>query len=352
MTGPSRVLIILCFTLLGSAALLVGAEAAYRFRTARQQGVQVRFYRHARLERAMVRDTDYRGVVHINREGFRGTDVETAKAAGTTRIMVVGASTTFDPCATRDSETWPERLEYWLGVMAPNRRFEVINAGVSGLSMLGHLIRLQTELHAFDPDVIVVYAGHGIVTSADAYVNDEGASRTPDAAPIVTPLDRWLRRHSRLYERVRPAREPAGLVVELDDRQWEQAVDNAARRFERDLTSFTMIARSLGAKVVFAEINRVTGSRTPAQFTATERGAWRMFATPPEIVLAGYRRFSNVWRTVADSTDATFVPADSIAITGSDNFCDGDPIHFSTAGSEAMGRRMANQLLGHGVIAR
>jgi lysophospholipase L1-like esterase len=351
MTRPSRVLIVLCFTLLGSAALLVGAEAAYRFRTSRQQGVQVRFYRHARLQRAMVRDTDYGGVVHINREGFRGTDLETAKAAGTTRIMAVGPSTTFDPCAVRDSETWPERLEYWLGELVPNRRFEVINAGVPGLPMLGHIIRLQTELHAFDPDVIVVYAGHGIVSSADAYVNAEAASRTPDAAPIVTPLDRWLRRHSRLYERVLPAREPAEVAVELDDRQWELAVDNAARRFERDLTSFSVIARSLGAEVVFAEINRVTGSRTPAQFTAPEREAWRMFATPPEIVLAGYRRFSIIWQTVAASTDATFVPADSIAITGRDNFCDHDPIHFSTAGSEAMGRRMAHQLLGHGVVA-
>jgi lysophospholipase L1-like esterase len=351
MTRPSNVWIILCFTLLGSTVLLFGAEAAYRYRTARQQGVQVRFYRHARLQRAMVRDTDYGGVVHINREGFRGTDLETAKAAGTTRIMVVGASTTFDPCAVRDSETWPERLEYWLGELAPNRKFEVINAGVPGLSMLGHLIRLQTELHAFDPDVIVVYAGHGIVTPADAYVNAGEASRTPDAAPLVTPLDRWFRRHSRLYERVRPARQPAGLAVELDDRQWEQAVENAARVFERDLTSFTVIAQSLGAEVVFAEINRATGTRTPAQFTATERDAWHAYATPPEIAHAGYLRFSDVWRSVANSTDATFVPADSIAITGPDNFCDGDPIHFSTAGSEAMGRRLASQLLSHGVVA-
>jgi hypothetical protein len=212
--------------------------------------------------------------------------------------------------------------------------------------LLGHLIRLQTELHTFDPDVIVVYAGHGIVTPADAYVNDSEGSRTPDAAPIVTPVDRWLRQHSRLYERLRPAREPAGVALEVDDRQWELAVDNAARGFKRDLTSFTVIAQSLGAEVVFAEINRVTGNKTPAQYTANERDAWHMFATPPEVVHASYLRFNDVWRSVAASTGATFVPADSIPITGSENFCEGDPIHFSTAGSEAMGRRMASQLLG------
>lgn len=350
MTRPLRVLVFVIVSLVGSVALLVGAEAAYRHRTARHAPL-IRYYRHARLQRALVRDTDYDGVVHINRQGFRGPEVDPVKTAGTTRILVVGASTTFDPCARSDSETWTARLEHWLEQLAPGRSFEVINAGVSGFPMLEHVIRLQTETYAFAPDVVVIYAGHGIVSASDAGREADNVSMTPDAIPTITPWDNWLTQHSRLYERVRRSSVATAAPVALTDEQWAVAVDNAARDFSRDLTSFTLIARSLGADVVLTEINSVTGSRTPEEFTPEERAKWQnIFATPPEVVHAGYGRFHEVWRSVADSVGATFIPADSIDITGPENYCSGDPIHFSTAGSETMGRRLAEQLIGSGVL--
>lgn len=347
-------MLITCLALIGSATLLVAAEAAYRYRTARRhaRGVQVRYYRHARLQRALVRDVDYDGVVHINRFGFRGPDFDSIKAPGTTRIILVGASTTFDPCALRDRETWGARLEQSLRELAPARKFEVINAGVPGFPMLDQVIRLQTELYAFAPDVFVLYAGHGIVSAADAGLAKAESTQTPDAAPVSWPGEDWLRKHSRLYERLRSqARTEAGKVA-LDHAQWARAVDNSARDFERQLTNFTVIARSMGAKVVFAEVNRMTGERAPEQFSAAERTAWQMFGTPAEVIHAGYQRFDDVWQSVADRADATFITAADMAITGAENFCPGDPIHFNTAGSAAMGRRLAEQLLAREVVTR
>ena len=66
-----------------------------------------------------------------------------------------------------DSETWPTRLEHWLTELEPGRRFQVINAGVPGALMLDQIIRLQAELYAFEPDVLVLYANHGIVSASD-----------------------------------------------------------------------------------------------------------------------------------------------------------------------------------------
>lgn len=345
-----RVLLVVGLALIGSATLLVGAEAAYRYRTARS--VQVRYYRHARVQRALERDVDYNGVVHINRFGFRGPDFDSIKAPGTTRIILVGASTTFDPCALRDRETWGARLEQSLRELVPGRQFEVINAGVPGFPMLEQVIRLQTELYAFAPDVFVLYAGHGIVSAADARLHTAGSAHTPDAAPVVTAHENWLRKHSRLYERLRPQWPTEAGSVTLNNEQWNSAVDNAARDFERHLTHYTLIARSMGAKVVFAEVNRVTGDRAPGQFNAAERAAWQMFGTPPEVIHAGYQRFHAIWQSVADSVGATFIPAADMAITGPENFCPGDAIHFNTAGSAAMGRRLAEQLLARGVVTR
>lgn len=348
MSRSVRAALIVCVMIVGAAALLAVAEGAYRYRISRQPA-QIRFYRHARLKHALVRDMDYGGVLHINRHGFRGPDFDAAKPAGTTRIIVVGASTTFDTCAPSDAHTWAARLEHWLEELAPDRAFEVINAGMPGFPMIDQVIRLQTELYAFAPDVILVYAGHGIVTPDDAVPDRDHTSRTPDAAESVTPWDSWLTRNSRLYERL--SRPEGAARRALPATQQARAAAHAARDFHRELTSFSLIARGFGARVVFAEINRVTGSKAPARFTADERALWQgFFGTAPELVNDGYVRFHDVWQQVADSTGATFIPVDSIGITGPDNFCPGDPIHFNAAGSEAMGRRMAAQLLASDIL--
>jgi lysophospholipase L1-like esterase len=336
----------------GAALLIVGAEAAYRYRNA-NRGVQVRYYRHSRLQRALVRDADYQGVVHVNHYGFRGADFDSVKAPGATRIIAVGASTTFDPCVKNDRETWTERLEYWLGQQVPGRKFEVLNAGVPGMPMLDHLIRLEAEFYAFGPDVFIVYANHGIVSASDAGLNAVDPGTRPGAAPDISPWETWLREHSRLFERLRPPPAAAAPPESLTAQQWDRAVHNAAQSFHRDLTSFTAVARSMHAQVVFGEINRLTGNRSADQLTAAERAAWQnISATPPEVVLNGYQRFRDVWQAVADSAGAVFVPAEQIGITGAQYFCAGDPIHFNTQGADLMGRRMAEQLLASGVIRR
>jgi lysophospholipase L1-like esterase len=346
---------VVSLAVVGSVVLALGAEAAYRQRAARlaTRGVQIRYYRHARLQRAMVRSVDYHGVVSINSHGFRGGSVDPVKPSGATRIMVVGASTAFDPCARRDSETWTSRLEYWLEKLVPAETFEVINAAMPGALMLDQIIRLQTELHAFRPDVIIVYAGHGIVNARDARPPLDVSNATPDAAPVAPSWDSWLRTYSRLYERIRPLPEMEDAGGQLSSRQWAFALDNKSADFERDLTSFTLIAQSMGARMVFAEINRMTGNRSPDQFSESERSVWnRSFPTPPEIMHATYERFRGVWMAVAERSGAVFIDAATIGITGPENFCSGDPIHFSSSGSEAMGKRLAEQLVERHVFDR
>lgn len=343
---------VLAVVLAAICILAVAAELLYRRTSASTDArrVQVRYYRQARTQRVFVHDVDYGGVVHINRHGFRGPDFDLKKAPGTFRIMVVGASTTFDPCVANDAETWPARLEYWLQQQSPNRRIQVINAGVPGYPMLDQAIRLETELYAYEPDAFIVYANHGIVSASDAFAGVESQSKTPGE---VTPLpwDRWLRRNSRLYERLRPESNSAAVTTPMTDSLWDRAIEYSVSDFRRNLSAFSVVARHFGAEVVFAEINRVTGDRGPDQFTSEESATWQnALATPPAVLHEGYRRFAEVWRTVADSTGATFVSTDSMGISGPQYFCENDPIHFNSAGADLMGRRMAEILTTRGVV--
>ena len=102
-------------TLFAVTATSIAGESYLRYREQHRatfDGIMpTLFYRHSRLGHALVRDFEYFGRIHIDREGFRGPEVALAKAPGVTRIMVVGSSTTFDPGVSHDSLAWPARLK-------------------------------------------------------------------------------------------------------------------------------------------------------------------------------------------------------------------------------------------------
>ncbi len=99
------------------------------------------------------------------------------KPDGVTRIAVLGGSS-IQGFMLRDSQTIPSRLEWHLSKAGyPN--VEVINAGVAGYNTL-QLRRLLPELWTFEPDMLVVYAGHNDYTyypAIEAALRASGALR-------------------------------------------------------------------------------------------------------------------------------------------------------------------------------
>lgn len=353
--------------LLAFAAMAVVGEAAVRYRerhrTSLAGTMPLLFYRHGRLGHALVRNFDYFGWIHVDREGFRGPEVAVGKPPGVVRIMAVGSSTTFDPAVGGDQATWPARLQFWLDQLVPNHPVEVINAGVPGYGVIDQVIRLETELFRYQPDLIILYEGHNdlFVALRRGHEPTRVATDTPGEVPVVTPWGDWLSRHSLLYGklvarlktlRFRSSGRRALTTLQAAGRSDEEIIDSGAQQFERDLTFFLAVARSLGARVVIPKIIHVSGVATVNERDSNLLRVWSYtvpFASP-EAVLRGYVRYNAVLHAVADRFAATWVPTDSFGLAGPAWYEAGDPIHFNDRGADRMAHRLAEAFLASGVL--
>jgi hypothetical protein len=95
--------------------------------------------------------------IRINSLGFRGPEFSKAKPAGTFRIVVLGASTTFSMEASSNDAIWTARLQDKLRAAVPGRQIEVINAAVAGYVADDNLKNLRSRVLPLDPDLVIYY---------------------------------------------------------------------------------------------------------------------------------------------------------------------------------------------------
>jgi tetratricopeptide (TPR) repeat protein len=87
------------------------------------------------------------------------------KAAGTYRILATGESSTLgDPFGPQTA--FPALLGEMLHDVAPGRQYEVVNCAVIAISSLDVLL-IHKEALGYDPDAILIYAGHNEAYGAD-----------------------------------------------------------------------------------------------------------------------------------------------------------------------------------------
>lgn len=376
VTWRSKLFLVVGSVAFTAASMGLAGELVVRYRERHRETLQgtmpLLFYRHQRLRHALVRGMDYFGWIHINRQGFRGREVQREKRDGVVRIVVVGSSTTFDPNVSGDDRTWPAQLETWLR-QHKSQPIEVINAGVPGYTVLDDLIRLQTELFSYRPDVVILYEGHNdlfdalrsVGTRQFAASRARKATPTPDEVPVATPWGHWLSRHSLLYTKVvsRLQVSRAG-VVARDVRGKERRGTTRgetkplgleahfADGFQRDLNSFLAVAQALGIRIVLAELIQEAGSDTTVTLDSASRRNWAN-TTPwsaPETVVRGYAVYNSVIRDAAARYSDTLIPTAGFGLAGATWYADGDPIHFNDRGAQRMAEQMGQALLAAGVL--
>lgn len=346
------------------AILVIGAEAGLRWRERNRETVpgsmESIFYTHDRLRHALIRENNYFGWVHVNEHGMRGASRPLVPTPGTFRIMAVGASTTFDSYVTRDELAWPARLEDELRTRMPAQSIEVLNAGVPGYGVLDNTIRLQTELHRFRPDVIILYHAHnnlfGALRFGDPFPKQ--GDRTPGAAPTQTAWGRWLGTHSLLYSKarflwaVRGLRETAGRPEAERQAEEQRRIREGVERFTRDLTAFVILAREFGVRVILPEVVHVSGTQRDSVSPA-EADIWRRStgATSARVVLEGYASYNEAIAAVAERFGLLHIRTSTFGLSGVEWYASEDPIHFNDRGAERMATSMADALASMGVLS-
>lgn len=93
--------------------------------------------------------------IRVNNLGFRGPDVSPAKPVGVYRIVLLGDSIAFGRTLP-DERIFARLLERRLNRDAGPRRFEVVNASLSGRDTWEHAALLRHRVLALDPDLVIL----------------------------------------------------------------------------------------------------------------------------------------------------------------------------------------------------
>lgn len=363
-TRLSNIALVVGSLTVASGIAAAAGEALIRYRERTRETVPGSmpfvFYRHERLRFALVRGQEYYRWVHVNASGFRGRDVEIAKPDGVLRIMVVGGSTVFDSTVDGDDKAWPARLEHHLGCLLPTRKVEVINAGVPGYVMLDNLIRLQSELYEFKPDILVLYQAHNDLLAALHRIHESYRGlRTPRKVESVAPWTEWLQEHSLLYNKLamkaevlQRARWARTAREKSSPNTYTESIEAGAARHEKDLRSFLLIAQGFGIPVVVPQTVHIGGD-DPKELDPEVAEMWRnAIGAPLEHILSGYQRYEDVTRRVTTGLDVPYLPLQDAGLESKQWYADGDPIHFNNEGADLMAVSIARKLTEQGIIPR
>ena len=90
-----------------------------------------------------------------NSMGQRGKEYSRTKPENTIRIAVLGDSFTMGSGLTLE-QTYPYKLEQLLNNTFENQKFEVINFGVGGYSLLDYISMINYKVRPCNPDLILV----------------------------------------------------------------------------------------------------------------------------------------------------------------------------------------------------
>lgn len=181
---------------------------------------------------------------YVNTRGFVGAEFQDPVSPGTIRIVTLGDSCTFG--GGNDWDTYGGQLEIRLRSFDHTRRYQVVNAGIRGLTTELALGRLVTKVLPLAPDIVTVYLGWNDLMKFDPL----GQVEKPGIAIIVRLLDHsWLIKGVRklLFYYLRPlvsapTTGPASRTGKFRD--YRPAV------FEENLSRIVQVARNHGATVV------------------------------------------------------------------------------------------------------
>ncbi len=209
------------------------------------------------------------------------------KAAGTTRIFILGSSAAMgDP---EPAFSLARVLEVMLRAAYPQRRFEVVNAAITAIN--SHVVRdLAADCAELEPDLFIVYEGNNEVIGPFGpagvlapFLHREGAIRAMA----------WLKgtRTGQLLASAGPEQAPANWGgMEMFLRQSIAAGDPRLAvvrdRFRDNLSAIALAGRGAGATTLLCTVG--TNQRDFAPFLSADGEAERVYQEGQAALAAGH----------------------------------------------------------------
>jgi hypothetical protein len=109
------------------------------------------------------------GLISQNSLGLRGPEITVEKPANTFRVVVLGGSVAWGEHAiTNDTAFWA-RLQQRLAVAHPDKKIEVVSAGVIAWIATQEMIDLHLTVTRLRPDLVIAFDGYNdLIRAADA----------------------------------------------------------------------------------------------------------------------------------------------------------------------------------------
>ncbi len=342
-------------------AAAIPAESVLRGIHAREQGRMEASF-HPYLQ-ATPKPNDT--ALTINRWGFRGEDIEVQKPPGRFRVFVLGGSTVY--CSRVGFEdTHCRILEKKLRQQYPRVSIEVQNAGMHWHTSQHSLIKFQTKIQDFDPDLIVVF--HAINDLARSFCPPHYA-RTPfqaDYGHYDGPIARMVGGHR--------ADDPIinslalstvqnffGRYCYSDFRQENRPVPTRSVDVWKSQEPFRRNMTNLARSVLAQDIRLVMASQASlydSEMGALERSQLTMSDTicrdvdfRPDIdsLAKGMDTFNAVSRDVAMQFGVPFVDLAATVPKTLDYFL--DDVHYTKLGNQLVGETLAQAIISANYVA-
>lgn len=191
-------------------------------------------------------------VATSNAMGFRGPEVVVPKPPGTTRIVLVGGSTTHG-WGVGDDETIDHFMRRLLAERYPGRAFDVVNLAYDGYDSYQLFERLRSDGLSLEPDYVIVHTGINDVRNARFPGLVDRDPRTilwlPEVLRSLEEQSRgpslWTRLKHHSYAARLPSAARKQLLVERDTLMTPHP--DALDYFERNLMRIIHLTRDAGA---------------------------------------------------------------------------------------------------------
>jgi len=126
--------------------------------------------------------------IQANSLGLRSPEISRAHTEHSVRIAVIGASSVMGANERDNEHTFPAQLEGLLREALPNKRIDVINAGIAGYSLADERVMLERRIAPLRPDLVILYTGFNDFAS---YCRSSGRTDAP-ALPMLSVPNWWL----------------------------------------------------------------------------------------------------------------------------------------------------------------